>query len=166
MDWDELKREYVTTNISYRKLAAKYDVDFNSLQYQARKFNWYQERLQFRDKINTKSLEIAQEKATDYKSVLYDLAYKVAQQLSDMTEKFGIEKLVKMGIKPRDITGAIKDLEDTLHIKSEIDLKEQEARIKKLQRDTSIEENNDNRYGVLILPPIEKLNNSEGEQSE
>ena len=25
MDWDKLKREYVTSNISYRKLAAKYN---------------------------------------------------------------------------------------------------------------------------------------------
>lgn len=166
MDWDELKREYVTTNISYRKLAAKYNVEFNSLQYQAAKFKWHEERLQFRDKINTKSLKKAENKAADYKSVLYDLAYKVAQQLSDMAQKYDMETLIAKGIKPRDITGAIKDLEDALHVKSDSDIKEQEARIKKLQRDASIDDNDDNNYGVLILPPVEQINNSAGEHNE
>ena len=43
--------------------------------------------------------------------------------------------LISAGVKPRDITGAIKDLEDALHVKSAADLREQEARIKKLQKE-------------------------------
>ncbi len=42
--------------------------------------------------------------------------------------------MAKAGLKPRDITGAIKDIEDILHIKSEADMREQEARIKNLQK--------------------------------
>ena len=166
MDWDELKREYVTTNISHRKLAQKYDISLSKIQYHARNFNWYQERMQFRCKVNAKSLENAESKAADYKSVLYDLAYKVAQELSDMAQKYDMETLIAKGIKPRDITGAIKDLEDALHVKSDSDIKEQEARIKKLQRDASIDDNDDNNYGVLILPPVEQIDNSEGEHDE
>ena len=46
-----------------------------------------------------------------------------------------MSELAAAGIKPRDITGAIKDLEDILHVKSAADLQEQEARIAKLRRE-------------------------------
>lgn len=166
MDWDELKREYVTTNISYRKMSEKYNIPFGTLKRNAINGRWYEQREQFRNKVDTESLENAKDKAIDYKSVLYDLAYKVAQELSDMAQKYDMETLIAKGIKPRDITGAIKDLEDALHVKSDSDIKEQEARIKKLQRDASIDDNDDNNYGVLILPTVEQIDNSEGEHNE
>ena len=57
-----------------------------------------------------------------------------------MTEQNTISELAVMGIKPRDITGAIKDLEDALHVKSEADLREQEARIEKLRKEAQAEQ--------------------------
>ena len=166
MDWDKLKREYVTSNISYRKLAAKYNIPFNSLFHQASEYKWYDERKQFRDKINAKALKNAEKKAIDYKSVLYDLAYKVACQLSDITDKYDIETLAAKGVKPRDITGAIKDLGDALHIKSEADIKEQAARIKKLERETTVGSEDEEKYGVLILPSIEPIEKAEDIEHE
>ena len=166
MDWDKLKREYVTSNISYRKLAAKYKIPFNSLFHQASEYKWYDERKQFRDKINAKALKNAEKKAIDYKSVLYELAYKVACQLSDITDKYDIETLAAKGVKPRDITGAIKDLEDALHIKSEADIKEQAARIKKMEKDAAIDSEDEEKYGVLILPPIEPIEKAEDTKHE
>lgn len=135
VDWDKLKREYVTTDISQRKLAKKYDIPYSNLSRMATKDKWSDARTQFKSRVNAKSLAKAEAKATDYKSMLYDLAYKVAQQLTDLVEGNDIETLISAGVKPRDITGAIKDLEDALHVKSAADLKEQEARIRKLQKE-------------------------------
>lgn len=134
VDWKKIKTEYITTNISYRNLAKKYDVPFNTLQCRAKKENWVELRQRHQDNIVAKSVEKAEESAIDYKSAIYDLAYKVVMQLNDMTDNKTISELVKIGIKPRDITGAIKDLEDALHIKSMSDMREQEARIANLQK--------------------------------
>ena len=158
MDWNKIKTEYITTSISYRKLAEKYETPFNTLQCRARKEKWVELRKKHQDKIVTKSVARAESMAVVYKSTLYDLAFKVAKQLSDMTDKMSISDLSAIGIKPRDITGAIKDLEDALHVKCESDLKEQEARIAKLRKEAETTNNDDcKQYGVLILPPVEEL---------
>ena len=155
MDWNKVKTEYITTSISYRKLADKYDISRSTLLCRAKRENWFEAKKDYQAKIVAKSVQKAESKAVDYKSTLYDLAFKVAKQLSDMTDEMSISQLSAMGIKPRDITGAIKYLEDVLHVKSESDLKEQEARIAKLRKEASANDNDDGKtYGVLILPPV------------
>lgn len=150
MDWNAIKTEYITTSISYRKLAEKHNVSKVTLSHRAKQEKWVELRKQHNDKIITKSVRKAETKAVDYKSTLYDLAFKVAKQLNDMTDNNTIESLAAMGIKPRDITGAIKDLEDALHVKSESDLKEQEARIAKLRKESEEENKSDNTINVVI----------------
>lgn len=135
-DWNAVKTEYITTSISYRKLCEKHNIPFNTLQCRAKKEKWVEARRKHQDKIVAKSVKKAESKAVDYKKTLYEIAYKVARQLNDMTEQNTIFDLAAMGIKPKDITGAIKDLEDALHVKSESDLREQEARIDKLRKET------------------------------
>lgn len=139
-DWNAIKTEYITTTISYRKLSEKHGVSFSTLQQRARKEKWAEAKRKHNDKVVMKSVKKAETKAIDYKSTLYSLAYKVAKQLNDMTEQNSISELAVMGIKPRDITGAIKDLEDALHVKSEADLREQEARIEKLRKEAQGEQ--------------------------
>ena len=134
VDWKKLKLEYVTTNISYRKLADKYGVPKTTIDHQAKKGKWSEERRRFRANVETKTIKAVEDKAVDYRSALYDLAYKVAMQLVDMTDCKSLADLAVIGITPRQITGAIKDLKDVLDIKSEADIKEQDARIKNLQR--------------------------------
>ena len=139
-DWNAIKTEYITTTISYRKLANKHEIPFRTLQQRATKDKWVEAKKKHNAKIVSKSVKKAETKAIDYKSTLYSLAYKVAKQLNDMTEQNSISELAVMGIKPRDITGAIKDLEDALHVKSEADLREQEARIEKLRKEAQAEQ--------------------------
>ena len=134
VDWKKVKTEYITTNTSYRKLCQKYDISLNTLHHNAKKEKWVELRKQYQNNVVTKSVKKAEESSIDYKSAIYDLAYKVAMQLNEMTNDKTISELVTIGIKPRDITGAIKDLEDALHIKSMADMREQEARIANLQK--------------------------------
>ena len=149
VDWKKIKTEYITTNTSYRKLAKNYDIPFNTIQCRAKKEKWVELRKQYQNNIVTKSVKKAEEISIDYKSAIYDLAYKVAMQLNDMTDNNTISDLVAMGLKPRDITGAIKDLEDALHIKSMSDMKEQEARIAKLRKEAESEDK-DNTITINI----------------
>ncbi|MEG0898064.1 MAG: helix-turn-helix domain-containing protein [Ruthenibacterium sp.] len=40
VDWIKIQNEYISTGISYRKLAEKYDVSFSSLEKRARREKW------------------------------------------------------------------------------------------------------------------------------
>jgi len=143
VDWNAIKTEYITTNTSYRKLSDKYNIPLNTLQCRAKREKWVDLRTQHQLEIEAKTIKKAVNKASDYKSTLYDLAYNIAIQLKNMTQDRTIEDLARAGLKPRDITGAIKDIEDILHIKSEADMREQEARIKNLQK--QIDDDNGNK---------------------
>lgn len=156
MDWNVIKTEYITTNISYRRLAEKYGVPFNTVGERAKREKWTELRRQHSDKIVTKTVQKAEDNWVNYKSVLYDLAYKIAGQLGEMTDRSSVEDLALMGIKPRDITGAIKDLEDALHVKSETDLKEQEARIAKLRREAEDGQKKGDEITVVISSGAEE----------
>lgn len=143
VDWNAIKTEYITTNTSYRKLSDKYNVPFNTVQCRGKRECWVELRTQYQDEIEEKAIKKAANKVSDYKSTLYNLAYDIAIQLKTMTQGKTIEDLVRAGLKPRDITGAIKDIEDILHIKSEADMREQEVRIKNLQK--QVDDDNENR---------------------
>lgn len=150
VDWDSIKTEYITTKTSYRKLATKYNIPLRTLTHRGKTENWVAMREQHCAKVMTKTLKEAEDKAVNYKSTLYELAYKVAQELVQFTTDYSMQQLVALGIKPRDITGAIKDIGDVLHVKSEADLREQEARIANLQRQAAASEDINKEITVIF----------------
>ena len=156
MDWNAIKIDYITGKLGYRALAKKHGVPFTTLAHRASVEGWVELRQRHNDEIVTKTCKNAAKEATDYRDKLYSLALKVAQQLEDMTDQNSVSSLAAAGIKPRDITGAIKDLEDILHIKSENDLKEQEARIAKLRKEVE-SGNEDTSVKVIIAGDAEEL---------
>lgn len=155
MDWKKAKQEYITTDTSYSELARKYKISKARIAQVGKAEKWVEAKKSFCEKSLQKSLNLAQENAVDYKSEIYKLAYKVALQLQDMTDNSTLSDLALIGIKPRDITGAIKDLEDTLHIKSAKDLEEQQARIEKLRKEVK-EEDDSRKIEVVIADGLEE----------
>ena len=134
MDWHAIKTEYITTNTSYRKLAQKYNIPKTTLEHRAKTEKWFAAKRQYSDRVMAKSLKKAEDEAVDCKSTLYELAKKVAGQIDSFINEYDLSAMIAAGIKPKDITGALKDLKDVLDIKSEADIKEQDARIRNLQR--------------------------------
>ena len=130
-------------------MADKYSIPLNTIVSHAKKDKWVQQREQYQSTIKAKSLENAEKKAVDYRSALYELAFNVAQDLANLTRSYTLEQLVALGVKPKDITGAIKDLEDALHVKSDRDIQEQEARIKNLRKQAEAE-TEDKEIKVII----------------
>lgn len=59
-DWLKIRNEYISGNISYRKLAEKHEVSFATLQSRAKKEHWAEERDRQHDKIKT---EVGQQTA-------------------------------------------------------------------------------------------------------
>lgn len=62
VNWEQIKTEYVTGDISYRKLAEKHGVPFNTLKDRAVPEKWYEARKKHRNRIATKSIQKAEAK--------------------------------------------------------------------------------------------------------
>ena len=54
LNWTKIKNEYISGHISYRKLAEKHNISFNTLKEVAVKEKWYEKRKEQHNKINTK----------------------------------------------------------------------------------------------------------------
>jgi phage terminase small subunit len=52
--WDDIRKEYESSKISYRKLAEKYEVSFDTLQRRAKRESWVNNREKIYDKVTTK----------------------------------------------------------------------------------------------------------------
>jgi hypothetical protein len=57
VDWLAIKTEYITTDISYRKLADKYGVHYKVIADRGKAEGWVEQRSQHRDKTLTKTLD-------------------------------------------------------------------------------------------------------------
>lgn len=154
IDWTAIKTEYCTTETSYRKLAEKYGVARTTLYRRAGAEEWPKLREQSKSNIEAKALASAEKEAASYRAELYALAGRVARELSDVTENHTMTELIGLGIKPRDITGAIKDLEDALHLRSAADIREQEARIKILTKQAEGDRGGE-EVRVVLSPELE-----------
>lgn len=150
MDLKKAKAEYIAGGISYKKLAEKYGVSFSIIRRAAEKENWTDLKAQAMQKASMKIVEsVANQNGTHTVSVI-DVADKLLKKIETLMDAEG---LTISNVK--DLTSALKNLRDVKGIKSDIDLKEQKARIKKLEKE--IEANNpngDKPYGVVLMPPI------------
>lgn len=149
MDWKRIKAEYIAGGTSYRKLAEKHKVKLSALRSVAEREKWVELKTQTQHKTNTKLTEtvsdIEVKKAVDIIDVADKLLEKIEEVAATVSDPDSIKKL----------TSAIKDLKDIKGIKSDADMREQEARIKKLQIEAAFrEEDDDKPSGVVLMPAI------------
>lgn len=65
VDWLKIKTEYISGDISYRKLAEKHSVPFPTLRDRATSEGWKKQRDKQRDKVITKAEQKSVEKTSD-----------------------------------------------------------------------------------------------------
>ena len=150
MDWNKLKAEYIAGGISYRKLAEKHGVSFNTLKDIAVGEKWTELRQQAHNEATTKIVEKVIEENTKLNVDIYDVADKLLEKIQYM---IGLEGLTTQSIK--HLTSAIKDIKDVKGIKSDIDLKEQNARINKLIKEAE-EEKKDTNINITFGDEVKK----------
>ena len=143
MDWNELKAEYIAGGTSYRKLAEKYGVSFNTLSGIAIREEWAKLKKQAQNKSTTKMVNTIANDISKNAVKINDVADKLLGKIVDLLE--ALEVADSQTIK--QCTSALKDIKDIKGVKSEIDLKEQEARIDKLRKD-AMEENTEKNITV------------------
>ena len=132
-DWQAIKTEYITTDTSYRKLAQKYGVRYSTICDRSKKENWIAKRDQHRDKTETKTINAISNKQADRAAKLIGVSDLLLDKVKGLLEA-DEELLVDTSIM-KDVSVILKNLKDIQMIRSEADLREQEARIEKLRRE-------------------------------
>ena len=61
-DWERIKAEYITGEMSYRDLADKYGVTVNAVHHHATPGGWYKERMAYRKRVAKKAVRQAENK--------------------------------------------------------------------------------------------------------
>jgi transposase-like protein len=143
VDWKKIKAEYIAGGTSYRKLAQKHGVSFNTLKTRAIEEQWFDLRQQKDNKTTTKIVETLSAKDADKAVNIIDVADKLLEKIVIIADSVCDADSIKK------LTSALKDLKDIKGIKSEADIREQEARIAKLQKDVN-EDNKDNEIQIII----------------
>lgn len=135
MDWAAIKREYITTGISLRALAKKHNASFSTIQKKCADGKWTEARKKCRVKSEEKTIEKVTDLTAEGEKILREAALEMARRLHSLAMDFHPSP----NLKAKDITGALKDCREILDIRSEKDLKEQDARIAKLEREAAQE---------------------------
>lgn len=133
-DWLAIKTEYITTDTSYRDLAAKYGLNYRTIADRGKSEGWVELRNQYVDKTQSdiadasRKLEVA--RATKFQNV----ADKLLGKIADIVEKDSLLDAKSI----RTLSAALKDLKEVKGVMSDLDRQEQEARIANLQRQAAM----------------------------
>ena len=154
MDWKRIKAEYIAGGTSYRKLAEKYGVSFNTLKTRAREEQWYELRQQKDHKTTTKVIESLSDKESEIDDKYFRIVDKLlnkAEATVDAVEEWHPTLLKEMAT-------TMKYLKECKGIKSEKDLEEQDARIAKLRKEAEREDDTTNEIEIVFKAGEEAWN--------
>ena len=135
-DWEKIKAEYLTTDTSYRKLAEKHGVNPTTIAKKASKEDWQSQRQQQASNTLSKMLAEDTKQKVDRATRLKTVADKLLDKVEVLVEKD--DYLSATAIK--NLSDALKNIRDTQMIRSDADMREQEARIRNLEKQAQAED--------------------------
>ena len=131
-DWQAIKTEYITTDTSYRRLAEKYGVSRVQIGNVGRQEGWVELRRQHLDNTVTKTVDAISQQEVDRAVKILTVADKLLDKIEAMVDAMEPVDMTAKSI--RALTAAVKDLREIQGVKSDLDTREQEARIANLRR--------------------------------
>ena len=135
-DWIKIRKEYITDErTSYRTLAQKYGMSYTAVSKRARAEGWKRQRDECVQKSLSKYVESASTRNAERLNRLQNVADKLIDKVEEVINRSDFDIIVTNSLL-RQMSGALKDIKDVQNLKSDLDLKEQEARIKNLERQT------------------------------
>ena len=148
-DWNKIKTEYITTDTSYRKLAEKHGVGESTLFTRASKEKWVEQKEQHQSKTVAKTLDAISKKQVDRAANLVSVADLLLTKVKSLVESDA--EILSDTQSLKHISGVLKDIKEIKGFKSDVDLREQEARIAKLRREAEREEDDHNKTVVVTI---------------
>lgn len=155
VEWQKIKAEYISGNTSYRKLAEKYGISFNTLKDRAVAEQWYKLRQQNHNKTTTEIIDAVNDKTVQQAVDIVGVADKLLKKISDFVEAIPLDFMASSQAM-KHLTSALKDIKEIKGIKSEADMREQEARINKLRKEAEDDTPEDREVNVTFIGDIEQ----------
>jgi hypothetical protein len=147
-NWQKIKTEYITTDTSYRKLGEKYGIHYKVIGDRAKAEGWVTLRSQHQDKTLTKALDRICEEKVDRAARLNSAADLLLEKVERLLVSDDNVAFDTQGLK--HISGVLKDIKEIQMIRSDADMREQEARIAKLRREAEREEDTNTEVTITI----------------
>lgn len=148
-DWKAIKTEYITTNTSYRKLAQKYGVGLQTICNRSKAEGWIEQREQHENKTVTKTLNAISNAQANRAARLQGVADKLLGKVENLLEEH--EEILVDTQALRHISATLKDIKEIQMIRSDADMREQEARIRNLQKQAEREDDDKDRRIVVSI---------------
>ena len=145
-DWQAIKTEYITTNTSYRKLAQKYGVSYQAICHRSKEEGWIALREQHLNDTVSKTVDKISKQKANRAAKIHSVADKLLNKIEAMVD--GEKPLDTKAI--RALTAAVKDLKEIQGVKSDLDEKEQKARIANLEKQADKTDDNKEPIQVII----------------
>ena len=139
-DWQKIKTEYITTDTSYRKLAQKYGLDQATIAQRGKKEDWVGIRKQKASETQAKIIDAVEDRKVDRATRLQSVADKLLDKVEALVESGDPMYMNSQAMK--HISGVLKDIKEIQMIRSDADMREQEARIANLRKQAEKEEDN------------------------
>lgn len=149
MDWNRVRREYVSGSKSLRTLADEYSCSQSTLRKRAANEKWTEQRNDYRAKVEQKYMDMSVEQEVKRVERLHrladDLMDKLDQAIKELNEMCSVEhqdgeyKVVRVpGVAvdragAKQISSSLKDVKDLLNVRDDLDRQEQQARIEHLK---------------------------------
>ena len=153
-DWQNIKTEYITTDTSYRKLAQKYGLDQATIAQRGKKEDWVGIRKQKSIETQAKIIDAVEDRKVDRAAKLLDVADLLMEKVRQRIE--AVNALAVGSQELRCLSSTLKDLKEVQMIRSDADRREQEARIKNLQKQAEAEEKRDNTIVIQFAEGSEE----------
>ena len=147
-DWNRIKTEYITTDTSYRELSQKYGVHYTTIAKRAQKEDWQQLRQQQTNTTQTKMIQAVERRKVDRAAKLIGVSDLLLDKVRGMLEE---DSGTITSQAMRNLSGVLRDIKDIQMIRSDADMREQEARIDKLRREAARDEEDGNRTVVVNI---------------
>ena len=169
-EWEQIKAEYITTDISYRKLAEKYGMAYGRLQTRGFNEGWQEEREAYKKTLFKKSIDLICDEQAERIARAVRIGDKMLEKVEESLEEIDIilckSTETTKSLEERDghavevsrssedftkkkvaidraglkqLSAVLRDLREIGIFRSELDKKEQEARINKLRKDAEEE---------------------------
>ena len=150
-DWKKIEVEYITTETSYRKLAMKYGLNQATVAQKAKAEDWVGKRKQQASTAQAMILEKDINKKVDRATKLYNAADELLAKIVT-----GISSVAIVSpTAAKNYSDALKNIKEIHMIRSEADMREQEARIRNLEKQAE-QDNNKEPIKVVIEKNLEE----------
>ena len=151
VEWQKIKADYLSGGTSYRKLAKMYNVPRTTLERKAKDEKWADLRRQAEGKAEAQIVNAISKK----KANIDDKYFRLVDKLFDKAEEVIDNTPIWQPSSLKEMATTMKYLKECKGVKSEADIREQEARIRRLEMEASIrEEDDDKPSGVVLIPSI------------